>query len=126
MTVIQAGGEGTTAGRIKSLKDGCGVVLASIFPLPLDHELGPRPQGRRQVRACFRDKRRKEVVNALASSLNWCSESGAPFAADSVPTQRDKICDSACQGVGRSVSPDVRDPTTASGFPEAAARPWRV
>ena len=39
MTVSQASGEGTTAGRIKSLKDRYGVVLDSIFPLHLVHEL---------------------------------------------------------------------------------------
>ena len=53
----QASGEETTAGRIKSLKDDYGVVLDSIFPLPLVHEFGLRPQGRRQVRAWLRDKR---------------------------------------------------------------------
>ena len=60
MTVSQASGEGTTAGRIKSLKDGYGVVLDAIFPLPLTRELGPRPQGRKQVRAGYvtRDARR--------------------------------------------------------------------
>ena len=41
----QASGTGTTTGRIKSLKDGYGVVLDTIFPLPLVRELGPRPQG---------------------------------------------------------------------------------
>ena len=101
------------------------VVLDSIFPLPLVHELGPRPQGRRQVRACLRDKRREEDVNALVSSLNWCSGSRAPFAADSVPTPRQDLV-TAGQGVSRSVTPDVRDSRTASGFSEAAARPWRV
>ena len=65
MTVSQASGEGTTTGRNKSLKDGDGVVLDSIFPLSIDDELGPRPQGRRQVRAWLRDKRREEDVNAL-------------------------------------------------------------
>ena len=48
------------AGRIKSLKDGYGVVLDSIFPLPLEHELAPRPQERRQVCTWLRDKRREE------------------------------------------------------------------
>ena len=88
MTVGQASGEGTTAGRIKSLKDGYGVVLDSTLPLPLVRQLGPRPHGRVQVRAWLRDKRREEDVNALISSLNWCSGSRAPFAADSVPTPR--------------------------------------
>ena len=61
MTVNQASGPGTTAGRIiMSLEDGYGVVLDTIFPLPLVHELEPRPQGRRQVRAWLRDKRREE------------------------------------------------------------------
>ena len=55
-TVNQASGPGTTAGRIK-LEDGYGVVLETIFPSPLVHELGPRLQGRRQVRAWLRDKR---------------------------------------------------------------------
>ena len=82
---------GTTTGRIKSLEDGYGVVLDSIFPLPLVHELGPRPQGRRQVRAWLRVKRREEVANALISSLNWCSGSRAPFASDSVPTPRQDL-----------------------------------
>ena len=90
-TVSQASGERTTAGRIKSLKDGCGDVLDSIFPLPLVHELGPRPQGRRQVRAWLREKRREEDVNALISNLNWCFGSRAPFAADSVPTPRQDL-----------------------------------
>ena len=45
MTMNQASGTGTTTGRIKSLKDGYGVVLDTIFPLPLVQELGPRPQG---------------------------------------------------------------------------------
>ena len=87
MNVNQANGEGTTAGRIKSLKDGYGVVLDTIFPLRLVHELGPRPQGRRQVRAWSRDKRREEDVNALISSLIWCSG----FAAVSVPTPRQDL-----------------------------------
>ena len=39
MTVNQASREGTTAGRIKSLKDGYGVVLDTIFPLLLAREL---------------------------------------------------------------------------------------
>ena len=91
MTVSQASGEGTTAGRIKSLKDGHGVVLDSIFPFSLVHELGPRQQGRRQARAWSRDKRREEDVNALISSLNWCSGSRAPFAADSMPTPRQDL-----------------------------------
>ena len=91
MTVNQVSGEGTTAGRIKSLKDGCGVMLDTIFPLPLVHELGPRPHGRRQVRAWLRDKRREEDVNALISSLNWCSGSRAPFAADSSTTPRQEL-----------------------------------
>ena len=60
MTVNQASGPGTTAGRIKSLKDGC-VVLDTIFPLPLVHELGPRPQERRQVRAWFVTKDARET-----------------------------------------------------------------
>ena len=111
MTVSQASGEETTACRIK--KDGYGVVLDSIFPLPLVHELGPRPQVRRQVRAWLRDKRREEDVNALISRPNWCSGSRAPFAADSVPTET-RSGDSAGQGVSRSVTPDVRDPRTAS------------
>ena len=34
--------------------------------------------------------------------------------------------DSAGQGVRRSVTPDVRDPRTVSGFSEPAARPWFV
>ena len=34
--------------------------------------------------------------------------------------------DSAGQRVGRSTTPDVRDPRTVSAFSEAAARPWRV
>ena len=34
MTMNQASGTGTTTGRIKSLKDGYGVVLDTIFPLP--------------------------------------------------------------------------------------------
>ena len=67
MTVSQASGEETTGGRVKSLKDGYGVVLDSIFPLPLVHELGPRPQERTQVRAWFRTKRREGDVNALCS-----------------------------------------------------------
>ena len=91
MTVNQASGKGTTAGRIKTLKDGYGVVLDTIFPLPLVRELGPRPQERRQVRAWLRDKRREEDVNALISSLNWCSGSRAPFAAVSVPTPRQDL-----------------------------------
>ena len=68
MTVNQASGIWTTTGRIKSLEGGYGVVLDSLFPFPLVHELGPRPQGRKQVRAC--DKRREEDVNALVSGLN--------------------------------------------------------
>ena len=87
MTVSQASGEGTTTGRLK-LKDGYGVVLDTIFPLPMVRELGPRPRGRRQVRAWSRDKRREEDVNALISSLNWCSGSRVPFASDSVLTPR--------------------------------------
>ena len=59
---------GQWTGRSKSLKDGYGVVLDTIFPLV--HELGPRPQGQRQVRAWLSDKRREEDVNALISSLN--------------------------------------------------------
>ena len=47
MTVCQASGEETTAGRIKSLKDGYGVVLDTIFASPLTPVLGPRPQGRK-------------------------------------------------------------------------------
>ena len=43
MTVNQASGSGTTVGRIKSLKDGYGVVLDTLFPLPLVCELGRRP-----------------------------------------------------------------------------------
>ena len=45
MTVSHASGEGTTAGRIKSLKDGDGVVLDSIFPLHLVHEVGTASAG---------------------------------------------------------------------------------
>ena len=66
-------------------------MLDTIFPLPLIHELGPRPQERRQLRAWLRDKRREEDVNALISSLNWCSGSRAPFASDSVPTPRQDL-----------------------------------
>ena len=51
MTVRQARGEGTTTGRIKSLGGGYGVVLDSLFLLPFVHELGPPPEGWRQVRA---------------------------------------------------------------------------
>ena len=43
------------------------------------------------MRAWLRDKRREEDVNALISSLNWCSGSRAPFAADSVPTLRQDL-----------------------------------
>ena len=81
MAVNQASGPGTTAGRIKSLKDGYGVVLDTLFPIPLVRELGPRPHRWRQVRAWLRDKRREEDVNA-------CSGSRAPFAAVSVLTPK--------------------------------------
>ena len=60
MTVNQVSGQETTTGRIKSLKDGYGVMLDTIFPSLLVHELGPRPHGRRQVRAWLLDKRREE------------------------------------------------------------------
>ena len=73
MTVNQASGVGTTTGRIKSLGGGYGVVLDSLFPLPSVHELGPRPQGRKQVRAWLCGKRREEDVNALISDLTVCS-----------------------------------------------------
>ena len=62
MTVNQISGQG-----------GYGVMLDTIFPLPLVHELGPRPHGRGQVRAWLRDKRREEDINALISSLNCFS-----------------------------------------------------
>ena len=51
MTVNQASGLETTVGRIKSLNVCYGVVLDTLFPLPLVCELGPRPQERWQVRA---------------------------------------------------------------------------
>ena len=85
MTMNQDSGTGTTTGSIKSLKDGYGVVLDTIF------ELGPRPQGRRQVRAWSRDERCEEDINALISSLSWCSGSRAAFATDSVPTPRQDL-----------------------------------
>ena len=91
MTANQASGIGTTTGRIKSWGDGYGVVLDSLFPLPLVHELGPRPQGRKRVRAWLCDKRREEDVNALISSLNWCAGSRAPFAVDSVTSPRQNL-----------------------------------
>ena len=71
MTVKQASGSGTTVGRIKSLGNGYGIVLDSLFPLPSVHELGPRPQRRKQVRAWLSDKRHEEDVNALITSLDW-------------------------------------------------------
>ena len=66
-------------------------LCVTIFPLPLVHELGPRPQGGSQVRAWLRDKRREEDVNGLISSLNWYSGSIAPFASDSVPAPRQDL-----------------------------------
>ena len=45
MTVNQASGSGTTVDRIKSMGNGHGVVLDTLFPLPSVHEWGPRPQG---------------------------------------------------------------------------------
>ena len=56
MTVRQASGEGTTTGRLKSL--GGGVVLDSLFLLPFDHELGPRPE---EVEAGARMARRMSI-----------------------------------------------------------------
>ena len=91
MTVNQVNGQGTTTGRIKSLEDGYGVMLDTIFPLPLMRELGPRLHGLRQVRAWLRDKRRGEDINALISSLYWCSWSRAPFASDSATTPRQEL-----------------------------------
>ena len=91
MTVNHASGVWTTAGRFKSLEGGYGVFLDSIFPLPLVRELGPRPQGRMQVRAWLCDKKREEDINALISSLNWCSGLKAPVAVDSVPTSRQDL-----------------------------------
>ena len=88
MAVNQVSGHGTTAGRIKLLKDGYGVVLDSFFPPPLVHELGPRPQGRRQW---LRDERREKDVNALISSLDWCSGSRVPCASDSATTPRQEL-----------------------------------
>ena len=118
MTVNQASGPGTTAGRIKSLEDGYGAVLDTIFPLHLVHQLGPRPQERRQVRAWLRDKRREEDVNALISSLNRCSGSRAPFASDSVPTPRHDLVTARVRELVRSQD--------SEWLYEAAARPWRV
>ena len=74
--------------RIKSLGGAYGVVLDSLFPLPSVYELGPRPQGRKQVRALLCDKKRVEDV---ISDLNWCSGSKARFAVDSVPTPRQDL-----------------------------------
>ena len=87
MTANQASGIGTTAGRIKSRGDDYGVVLDSLLPLPL----GPRPQGRKRMRAWMCDKRREEDVNALVSSLHWCAGSRAPIALDSVTTPRQNL-----------------------------------
>ena len=87
----QASGSGTTFGRIKSLGNGHGIVLDSLFPLPSVHELGPRPQGREQVRAWLSDKRCEDDLNAFISSLNWCSGSKTPFATDLVPTPRQDL-----------------------------------
>ena len=58
------------------------------FPLPSVHELGPRPQRRKQVRAWLSDKRCEEDVNTLISNLNRCSWSQTPCATDLVPTPR--------------------------------------
>ena len=91
MTVNHASGVWTTAGRFKYLEGGYSVFLDSIFPLPLVCELGPRPQGRMQVRAWLCDKKREEDINALISSLNWCSGLKAPVAVDSVHTSRQDL-----------------------------------
>ena len=49
------------------------MVLCWAFSLlPSFHELGPRPQRRKQVRAWLSDKRCEEDVDALITSLNWC------------------------------------------------------
>ena len=91
MTENQASGVGTTAGRIKSLRNGYGVGLDFLFPLPSTHQLGPRPLGRKRVRAWLSDKRHEEDANALVSSLNWCSGFEAPPATDLVPTPRQTL-----------------------------------
>ena len=91
MTANQVSGSGTTVGRIMSLGNGHGVVLDSLFPLPSVHELGLPPQERKQVRAWLSDKRCEEDVNALISSLNWCSGSKTPFATDLAPTPRQDL-----------------------------------
>ena len=116
MTANQASGIWTTTGRIKSWGDGYGVVLDSLFPLPLVHELGPRPQEGKRVRAWLCDKRREEDVNALISSLNWCAGSRAPFAVDSTTAPRQNLVIARVQGACRSVTPNVRDPRTAREF----------
>ena len=64
-------------------------MLDTIFPLV--HELGPRPYGRRQVRARLREKRREEDINVLISSLNWCSGSRVSFASDSAAITRQEL-----------------------------------
>ena len=74
-----------------------------MFPLPLTRELGPRPQGRKQVRAWLRDKRHEEDVNALISSLKWCSGSRAPVAADPVPTPRQDLVTAQVRESGQRV-----------------------
>ena len=126
MTVSQASGERTTAGRIKSLKDGYGVVLDTIFPLHLTRELGPRLEGRKQVRTLLRDKRREEDVNALISSFSGCSGSREPFAADSVPTPRqDLVTARVGELVGRSLRRS-RSQDSEWPFSDAAGKSvWR-
>ena len=62
MTVNQASRSGTPVGRIKSLGNGRGVVLDSLFPLQSVHELGPPPQRRKQARGWLNGKRCEENV----------------------------------------------------------------
>ena len=115
MTVNQASGSGTTVGRIKSLGNGYGIVLDYLFPLPSVHALGPRPQERKQFRAWLSDKRCEEDVNALISSLNWCSGSKTPFATDLVPTPRQDLL-SAGQGVVHQSLPMFAIPGRRAAF----------
>ena len=104
-------------------ESGYGVVLDSIFPLLLVHELGPRPQERRQVRAWLRDKSHEEDVNALS---RVCSGSRAPFAADSVPTlRRDLVTARVRELVDRSL-PTFAIPGQRVAFLKLLRAPWRV